>query len=185
MTLGEIPVRLSLTSFLYLLTSHLLLQAISGLSLLHGPNIDDGQEPSFNVSLIQMDVKQLLILSLHTQLLAKRYRLGRLDRAEQQRVSKEVCYCLFPNPSSAKWHVSQMMDALLRQQAATPIAYDHPHLTPVSTLGLTSMPPCPGWKTEDTLDGVKRPALSHWLIWVEISFPPRLCLGILDLLLRR
>jgi len=47
---GELAVRLSLTTLLYLLTCHLLLQAI--LSLLLGRNVDDGQEPSVNVSLL-------------------------------------------------------------------------------------------------------------------------------------
>ena len=59
MTSSEL-VRLSLPNSLYLLTNHQLLQAIA-LSMLRGGNISGGQEPSADVSLIRLDVKQQLI----------------------------------------------------------------------------------------------------------------------------
>ena len=62
MTSSEL-VRFSLTNFVYLLTCHLLFQAIP-LSLLLGSNIDDGQEPSVNVSLVRLDIKQELMFLL-------------------------------------------------------------------------------------------------------------------------
>jgi hypothetical protein len=96
--------------------------------------------------------------------LAKRHGLDRLDPATLQQVSNE------------------MVNALLQQQAATPIAFGHSYLTPFSTLGLTGMSPYPGWKIEGILNGVNRPTFSHRLIWVELPLPPRHCLGILDLL---
>jgi len=61
-----------------------------------------------------------------------------------------------------------MVDALFRQQAATPIAFHHPYLTPFSFPGLAGMSPCTCWKNEDILGSVKQRALLHRLIWVEL-----------------
>ena len=79
----------------------------------------------------------------------------------QQQVSNEVFYRPFPPTFLAK-HVSQMVHALLQQQAATPFAFHHQYITPFSTLGL------PGWKIEDIIGGIKPPALSSRLTWVEL-----------------
>ena len=77
-------------------------------------------------------------MSPRTQKLAKRYRLDQFDPAVQQRVSKEVYYRplkFYPPPSAER--LSQMVDAILLQQATTPVAFDHGYITlfsPVSSL---------------------------------------------------
>ena len=96
------------------------------------------------------------------QQLAERYGLDRLEPALRQQVSKEVYYHLFTTDSLAE-RLSQMVDALLLRQVATPLAFDHRFITPFSPVGSSGL----NCKSTGILSNVQRHVTTPRLTMVE------------------